>query len=159
MSWALDFFTVTIVGFGWLYVLVVLEHGRRRVVHWAVTAGPAMAWVIQQLREATAFGLRPQYLFRDNDRIYGQGVAGFMKSCQIEEVRTGYGCPWQNPTRRVKETPVFQETLVACALRIRNSLRPAHRSDCCLSNTAIYRTGGGSRVDKVPFSKIGAKLP
>ena len=35
--------------------------------------------------------------FRDNDRIYGQGLAGFLKSCQIEEVRTAYGCPWQNP--------------------------------------------------------------
>src|SRR5260370_742019 len=35
--------------------------------------------------------------FRDNDRIYGQGVAGFLKRCQIEEVRTAYGCPWQNP--------------------------------------------------------------
>jgi transposase InsO family protein len=97
VSWAIDFFTVTTVGFGRLYVFVVLEHGRRRVVHWAISAGPTMAWVIQQLREATPFGLQPQYLFRDNDRIYGQGVAGFLKSCQIEEVRTAYGCPWQNP--------------------------------------------------------------
>lgn len=97
VSWAIDFFTVTTVGFGRLYVLVVLEHGRRRVVHWAISAGPTMSWVIQQLREATSFGLQPQYLFRDNDRIYGQGVAGFLKSCQIEEVRTAYGCPWQNP--------------------------------------------------------------
>jgi transposase InsO family protein len=56
-----------------------------------------MSWVIQQLREATAFGRQPQYLFRDNDRIYGQGLAGFLKSCQIEDVRTAYGGPWQNP--------------------------------------------------------------
>ena len=76
---------------------MVLEHGRRRVVHWAISAGPPIAWVIQQLREATPFGLQPQYLFRDNDRIYGQGVGGFLKSCQIEEVRTAYGCPCQNP--------------------------------------------------------------
>src|SRR5229473_3534015 len=38
VSWAIDFFTVTTVGFGRLYVLVVLEHGRRRVVHWAISA-------------------------------------------------------------------------------------------------------------------------
>ena len=65
VSWAVDFFTVTTVGFGRLYVFVVLEHGRRRVVHWAISAGPTMTWVIQQLREATPFGLQPQYLFRD----------------------------------------------------------------------------------------------
>ena len=29
VSWAIDFFTVTTVGFGQLYVFVVLEHGRR----------------------------------------------------------------------------------------------------------------------------------
>ena len=97
VSWAMDFFTVTTVGFGRLYVLVVLEHGRRRVVHWAITAHPTLTWVIQQLREATAFGLQPHHQFRDNDRIYGLGVAGFLKSCQIGEVRTAYGCPWQNP--------------------------------------------------------------
>jgi transposase InsO family protein len=56
-----------------------------------------MAWVIQQLREATPFGLQPQNLFRDHDRIYGQGVGAFLESSQIEEVRTAYGCPWQNP--------------------------------------------------------------
>ena len=53
--------------------------------------------VIQQLREATPFGHQPRYLFRDNDRIYGQGVADFLKGSQIEEVRSNYGCPWQNP--------------------------------------------------------------
>ncbi|HRY49708.1 MAG TPA: integrase core domain-containing protein [Candidatus Paceibacterota bacterium] len=97
VSWAIDFFTVTTVGFGRLYGFVVLEHGRRRVVHWATTARPTMAWVLQQLRAATPFGLQPGYLFRDHDRIYGQGVADFLKGCQIEEVRTAYRCPGQNP--------------------------------------------------------------
>jgi transposase InsO family protein len=97
VSWAIDFFTVTTVGFGRLYVFVVLEHGRRRVIHWATTAHPTLAWVLQQLREATPFGRQPRFLFRDNDRIYGQGVAGFLKSCQMEEVRTAFRCPWQNP--------------------------------------------------------------
>ena len=63
VSWAIDFFAVTTVGFGRLYVFVVLEHGRRRVVHWAITAVPTMAWVIQQLREATPFEHQPRYLF------------------------------------------------------------------------------------------------
>ena len=43
------------------------------------------------------FGLQPRYLFCDNDRIYGQGLAGFLKRCEIEEVRAADRCPWQNP--------------------------------------------------------------
>ena len=56
-----------------------------------------MAWVILQLREATPFGRQPRYLLRDNDGIYGQGVRKFLDSCNIEEVRTAYRSPWQNP--------------------------------------------------------------
>jgi putative transposase len=36
-------------------------------------------------------------MFRDNDRNYGNGVGTFLKMCGIEEVRTAYHCPWQNP--------------------------------------------------------------
>ena len=56
-----------------------------------------MDWVVQQLREATPFGQQPRYLFRDNDSLYGCGVQTFLERCGIEEVRTAYRCPWQNP--------------------------------------------------------------
>ena len=56
-----------------------------------------MAWVVQQLREATPFGEQPRYLFRDNDGIYGHGVPKFLKNSGIREVRTAYRSPWQNP--------------------------------------------------------------
>ena len=39
-----------------LYIFVILNHSRRQVVHFAVTAHPTTAWVIQQLREAMPFG-------------------------------------------------------------------------------------------------------
>ena len=52
VSWAMDFFTVPTLGFQILYIFVILNHSRRQVVHFAVTAHPTMAWVIQQLREA-----------------------------------------------------------------------------------------------------------
>ena len=56
VSWAIDFFTVTTVRFARLYVFVVLDHGRRRAVHFAITCRPSMGWVIQQLREAMPYG-------------------------------------------------------------------------------------------------------
>lgn len=96
-SWAMDFFTVVTGNFSVLYVFLVFDHGRRKVVHLATTYHPSMEWVIQQLREATPFGSQPRYLFRDNDGIYGHGVRAFLDRCGIEEVRTAYRCPWQNP--------------------------------------------------------------
>ena len=88
VSWAIDFFTVATVGFSCLYVFVVFEHGRRKLIHFATTYHPSMTGVIQQLREATPFGRQPRYLFRDNDGIYGHEVRAFFDSCGIEEVRT-----------------------------------------------------------------------
>jgi hypothetical protein len=56
-----------------------------------------MAWVIQRLREAMPFGIQPTYLLRDNDAVYGDEVGRFPKGTGIEEVRTAFRCPWQNP--------------------------------------------------------------
>lgn len=97
VSWAIDFFTVTTLCFATIYVFFVLDHGRRKVLQFATTYSPSMQWVIQQLREATSFGQQPRYLFRDNDRLFGHGVRAFLDSCCIEEVRTAYRSPWQNP--------------------------------------------------------------
>ena len=96
-SWAIDFCTVPTATFGILYVFVVLDHGRRRVLHFNVTQIPAMDWIIQQLRESMPDVLQPRFMFRDNDRLYGDGVAAFLKACGVEEVRTAYRSPWQNP--------------------------------------------------------------
>jgi len=97
VCWAIDFLTVTTLGFQVLYVFLVLDHARREVRHFSITANPTMDWVIQQLREATPFGEQPRYLFRDNDGIYGHGVHAFLISCGILEVHTAYQSPWQNP--------------------------------------------------------------
>jgi transposase InsO family protein len=97
VSWGMDFFTVPTIRFQILYVFVVLNHARRQVVHVAVTFYPTMVWVIQQLREAMPFGVQPTYLFRDNDGIYGLEVGRFLKGTGVEEVKTAFRCPWQNP--------------------------------------------------------------
>ena len=97
VSWEIDFFTITTVNFATLYVFVVFDHGRRQVVYLATTRHPYMDWVMQQLREATPWGVKPRYLFRDNDGIYGYDVRAFLDRCGIEEVSTAYRSPWQNP--------------------------------------------------------------
>jgi putative transposase len=97
VTWAIDFCTVTTISFATVYVFLIFEHGRRRVIHLATTCSPTMEWVIQHLRNAMPFGSQPRYLFRDNDGIYGHGVALFLKSCGIREVRTALQSPWQSP--------------------------------------------------------------
>ena len=49
---AADFFVVPTVTYRLLFVLILLSHDRRRVVHVAVTAHPTAAWTAQQLRDA-----------------------------------------------------------------------------------------------------------
>jgi hypothetical protein len=45
-----DFFTVPTATFRWLYCFFVIEHGRRKILHFNVTRHPTADWVIQQLR-------------------------------------------------------------------------------------------------------------
>ena len=43
VPWAMDFFTVPTLRLQTLYIFVILNHSRRQVVHFAVTAHPTMA--------------------------------------------------------------------------------------------------------------------
>jgi putative transposase len=52
-----------------LYVLFVIEHRRRGIVHFNVTPNPTSAWVIQQLREAFPYDTAPKHLLFDRDTI------------------------------------------------------------------------------------------
>ena len=52
----MDFFVIPTVSFGLLYGFVIIEHGRRRIRHVAVTHNPTAEWTSQQLREAFPFG-------------------------------------------------------------------------------------------------------
>jgi hypothetical protein len=49
---AADFFVVPTATYRLLFVLVILAHERRRVVHVAVTDHPTSPWTAQQLRNA-----------------------------------------------------------------------------------------------------------
>ena len=93
----MDFFVIPTLTFRLLYVFIVVSHERREIVHLGVTMHPTMPWVVQQLREATGFGIQPRYIIRDNDKVYGYGVPTFLRNCGIEEVRTAFQSPWQNP--------------------------------------------------------------
>ena len=64
---SIDFFVVPTVRFKVLFVLVVLAHHRRRVVHFNVTGHPTARWTGQQIIEAFPWDTAPKYLLRDRD--------------------------------------------------------------------------------------------
>src|SRR5436190_9923772 len=67
---AADFFVVPTATCRLLFVLVLLAHDRRRVVHLAVAAHPTAVWTVQQLRNAFPWDEVPRYLLRDRDHAF-----------------------------------------------------------------------------------------
>jgi transposase InsO family protein len=92
---AADFFVVPTVTYRLLFVLVLLAHDRRRVVHVAVTEHPTSAWTAQQLRNAFPDNTCPSYLLHDRDAVFA-GVAGTIAAMHIQDVVTAPRSPWQN---------------------------------------------------------------
>ncbi len=92
-----DFFTVPTAGLRVLFVLVVLAHHRRRVVHFNVTEHPTARWAAQQIVDAFPDDSAPAYLLRDRDAVYGDAFRKRVKGIGITEVLTAPQSPWQNP--------------------------------------------------------------
>src|SRR5438132_2512383 len=94
--WACDFLPVTDLLFRSLYAFFIIELHSRKVIHVGVTHSPTDAWTAQQLREATAFGVGPKYLIRDNDSKFGVTFARVAKSSGIKVLKTPYHAPRAN---------------------------------------------------------------
>jgi putative transposase len=67
---ACDFFVAVTSTFRVLYVLVIIEHHSRRLIHYNVTAHPSAQWTRQQLRDAIGYERRYEYLIHDRDSIF-----------------------------------------------------------------------------------------
>lgn len=94
----IDFFTVPTVTCRVLFVLVMLAHKRRRIIHFNVTEHPTAAWTAQQVVEAFPWDEALRYLLRDRDRIYGAVFRQRVQHMGIEEVVIALRSPWQNPS-------------------------------------------------------------
>jgi transposase InsO family protein len=79
-----------------LFAFFIIELHSRKVIHVGVTRYPTDAWTAQQLREATAYGVGPKYLIRDNDGKFGVGFARLAQTSNIEILKTPYYAPRAN---------------------------------------------------------------
>ena len=95
---AMDFFVVPTVRFRLLYAWFVMDHGRRRVLHFNVTESPTVGWVIQQLRDAFPNELSYRFLILDNDAIFSTPVAASIINLGLAPRRPAFQSPWQNGT-------------------------------------------------------------
>ena len=93
---AFDFFTVPNLYFRTLYCFFVIEHTRRRILHFNVTFHPTSDWIVQQLREAFPLPGPYRYVLFDHDSKFGNEVLQFLNSSALKPMRTSIRSPWQN---------------------------------------------------------------
>ena len=93
---AFDFFTVPTVTFQLLYCFFVIEHGRRKILHYNVTRHPTAEWVVQQLREAFPEVGPYRYVVFDRDSKFDGDVVAFLEATSLKPTQTSIQSPWQN---------------------------------------------------------------
>jgi len=128
---SLDVFTVPTAGLRVLFVLVVLAHHRRHVVHFNVTAHPTARRTAQQLVDAFPDDAAPASLLRDRDRVYGSVFRHRVTGMGLADVPTAPNSRWQNP---------FAERLIGSVRRE------------CLAHVVVLREG---HLRSIPAAYVG----
>jgi putative transposase len=85
---ACDFCVVVTATFRLLYVLVVMEHATRRMLHANVTAHPTAPWTLQQLREAIPAEHAYRFLIHDRDAIFSQELDRHVRHLGLKVLKT-----------------------------------------------------------------------
>ena len=83
---SMGFFTVPTITGRVLFVVIVLSHVRRRIVHVNVTEHPTAAWTAQQVVDAFPDDTAPKWLHRDRDSAYSETFRRRVASLGIVEV-------------------------------------------------------------------------
>jgi hypothetical protein len=94
---AIDLCVVPTLTFERLFAFLVLGHGRRHLLWFAVTRNPTAEWLAQQIVEAFPWNTAPTYLLRDNDGAYGQAFTHRVRTMRIRDRPISPRSPWQNP--------------------------------------------------------------
>jgi hypothetical protein len=80
-----------------LFAFLVVGHGRRQLLWFAVTRQATAEWLAQQIVEAFPWDTAPTYLVRDNDGAYGQAFTRRIRAMGIMDRPISPRSPWQNP--------------------------------------------------------------
>jgi transposase InsO family protein len=100
---ACDFLVAVTSTFRVLYVLVVIEHHSRRLIHFNVTAHPTAQWTWQQLREAVDCEEQYAYLLHDCDAIFSAELDEFIKRLGLRVLKS--------PPRSLKANSICERVI------------------------------------------------
>jgi transposase InsO family protein len=93
---AIDLCVVPTLAFERLFAFVVLGHGRRQLLWFAVTRHPTAEWLARQITEAFPWDRAPTYIVRDNDRAFGSVFARRIQAMGVRDRPTSFRSPCQN---------------------------------------------------------------
>jgi transposase InsO family protein len=93
----IDLCLVPTLTFECLFAFLVVSHGRRQLLWFAVTKHPMAEWLARQIAEAFPWDTAPRYLIRDNDGAYGQAFTHRVRGMGIRDRPIAARSPWQNP--------------------------------------------------------------
>ena len=92
---ACDFFVSVTATFRLFYVLVLIEHGSRRLLHFNTTRHPTAAWTLQELRETLGYG-DFRYLIHDRDSIFARNLDESIKNLGMTALKSPPHSPKAN---------------------------------------------------------------
>jgi len=93
---AIDMCVVPTITFDCLFALLVVGHGRRKLLWFEVTRHPTAEWLGRQITEVFPWDEAPGFLVRDNDQAYGQVFTAWVGAMGIRDQPITPGSPWQN---------------------------------------------------------------
>src|SRR5258708_29804432 len=94
---AIDLCVVPTLTFECLFAFLVVGHGRRQLLWFAVTRHPTADWLAQQIVEAFPWGRAPPCLVRGNQGAYGRPFTNRVRTMGIRDRPISPRSPWQNP--------------------------------------------------------------
>jgi transposase InsO family protein len=105
---ACDFFMVVTATFRPVYVFLVLEIGRRRILHWNVTEHPTAEWTTQQFRSILTGDDPYRFVVHDRDSVFSAAVDDALRSMNLRVLKR---------PARVPQANAFCERLIGTARR------------------------------------------
>jgi putative transposase len=144
---ACDFCVAVTSTFRVLYVLVVIEHHSRRLIHFNVTAHPTAQWTRQQLREAVGYQEQYAYLLHDRDSIFSTEVDESIQRLGLRVLKS--------PPRTPKANSICERAIGTLRRECLDWLIPlseAHLRQTLKSWVAHYNRGR-------PHSALGPGVP
>jgi transposase InsO family protein len=93
---AADFLTVVTARFQFLYILVVMEVGTRKIIHVNVTTHPTAEWTLQQFREAIPCEHDYRFMIVDRDAKFSEDLRKSVRAIGVRVLRTPPLAPQAN---------------------------------------------------------------